>query len=490
MIFMMRFFIIFFLLFSFLNNISAAELKVGDIAPDFEIKDINGKHVTLNKILSDRPLILSFFGSWCDLCLKEIKDLSKIAQEYNIDVYIVGLDKSKDKIDKFVKKNEINFPVLWDPSAEALGEKYNLIRGAFLIVPKLVIISPKGTIEYISESYSKEKEILLKKTLTEIKSKKWDKPTEIAIFFTNSINGYLESCNCYKHPYGGLVKFASWFKQQKLIYKNHILLDSGDFLPHSVSKTSAEFIFKAIEICKYDAIAIGDQDIYYPDILEIVKSKRFPFISSNLMWCNTLNPPLTFPPDVSSGGDTEGFSPSTKGGAKVISSSDKEEKEKGLGEKDCKLISAFDKVITLNGIKIKIISYIHPDSFFLYPEDFTNKIKIKELTEILKPQKDADFLILLSHSGVDNDKKIAEKFDKIDLIIGGHSQTLLNKPLKINNTLIVQSGGNLQYAGKIVLKFDKDKKLINYDYEIIPLVKEIPDDPEISELIKENSVKK
>jgi peroxiredoxin len=399
---MMRFFIIFSLLFSFLNNISAAELKVGDIAPDFEIKDINGNYVTLNKILSDRPLILSFFGTWCDLCLKEIKDLSKIAQEYNTDVYIVGLDKSKDKIDKFVKKNEINFPVLWDPSAEALGEKYNLIRGAFLIVPKMVIISPKGTIEYISESYSKEKEILLKKTLTEIKSKKWDKPTEIAVFFTNSINGYLESCNCYKHPYGGLVKFASWFKQQKLIYKNHILLDSGDFLPHSVSKTSAEFIFKAIEICKYDAIAIGDQDIYYPDILEVAKSKRFPFISSNLMWCNTLNPPL----------DT---------GAVGISSSDKEEKEKGLGEKDCKLISAFDKVITLNGIKIKIISYIHPDSFFLYPEDFTNKIKIKELTEILKPQKDANFLILLSHSGVDNDKKIAEKFDKINLIIGGHS---------------------------------------------------------------------
>lgn len=492
---------------------SSAFLKTGDIAADFDLKDINGNSVSLSSILhkatgrgetakgsptdvvsEGRPVILSFFATWCPTCLSEIKDLSKIVKEYNVDVYLISVDESKSKLDRFLQKHKITppalatqssstlpvlgeredgsitFPVLCDPKGGNLGKKYDLLKGAFLLVPKMVVISPSGTIEYVSESYSKEKMDSLKSVLSQIKKKSWNKSVEIAVFFTNSINGYLQSCNCYKQPYGGFIKFVSWLKQQKMLYPNHILLDTGDFLPHSVSENSAKSMFKSLEITKYDAVALGDQDIYYSGINEAVQNKKIPFISSNLMWCVS-----------SSSGDPSAKNPATVENVVEESTPISSVKE----EKACKMITEIEKVLTVNGIKIRIISFVHPDTFFLYPDEFTNKIKLTQINEILRKGKNADFLILLSHSGIDYDKKIAEEFDKIDLIIGGHSQTLLNKLVKIKHTLIVQAGGNLQYAGKIVLKFDKDKKLINYNYEVVPLVREIPDAPEIKALIEE-----
>ncbi|MGC9070153.1 MAG: hypothetical protein ACP5IO_02450 [Elusimicrobiales bacterium] len=39
--------------------------------------------------------------------------------------------------------------------------------------------------------------------------------------------------------------------------------------------------------------------------------------------------------------------------------------------------------------------------------------------------------------------------------------------------------------GKIILRFDENKKLADYDYEIIPLLNNIPDDSQIKALIEE-----
>lgn len=433
-----------------LTAIKSFALKPGDTAPDFELpllsfstQTTSENKISLNEILKgDEPVILSFFATWCNTCLDEIKDLSEITKEYKVKVYLISVNESESKVDKFLKKHQINFPVLMDPKAQKLGKKYDLFRGAFLIIPTMVVISPSGSVEYVSESYSKEKLALLKNVLNQIKEKKWIKPVEIALFFTGSINGYLESCNCYKHPYGGFVKFITWIKQQKKKYPENILVDSGDFLPHSASDISAEFVLKALELADYDAIAVGDQDIH-SGFIQFAKNKKLPFIASNISFC------------------------------------------KNTSSESCQSLGASDKVININGIRIRIISFVHPDSFFLYPEEFTSKIKIKGLKEILKDGKNADFLILLSHSGVDEDKKIAEEFKELDLIIGGHSQTLLNEPLKKGNILIVQSGGNLQYAGKLILRFDKDKKLRDYSYELFPLVNEIPDDPQVKSLIQE-----
>jgi peroxiredoxin len=412
------------------------------IAHSFELNDIDGNTISLSDILvQNKPIIFSFFSTKCSICLKEIRELPEIIKEYDPIVYLINVDDNCKKAGKFLDKNNITFPVLCDPKAKVLGNKYDLFRGAFIMTPKTVLLSPSGTIEFVSESYDDEKKNLLKNALAEVSKKKWDKYSEIAIFFTNSINGYLESCNCYKHPYGGFIKFYSWLKEERKHYPYNILVDSGDFLPHSVSDNSASLIIKAFELAKYDAVSLGDQDIYYPKI-SLIGNKKIPFIASNLKLCD-------------------------------------------LNCQSCNQIGSPYKILTVNGIKIKIISFINPDTFFLYTENFVNRLKISGMKDILAKGDDTNFLILLSHSGFDYDKRLPDEFDGIDLIVGGHSQTLLSDIVRVKQTLIVQAGSNLQNAGRLILKFDKNKKLVSYDYDVIPLTNNIPDAPEIKKLIDE-----
>ncbi len=82
----------------------------------------------------------------------------------------------------------------------------------------------------------------------------------------------------------------------------------------------------------------------------------------------------------------------------------------------------------------------------------------------------ADFLILLSHIGVEIDEPLAEKIGGIDLIIGGHSHTHLKKPFipKNSDTMILQAGASGLFLGKLDLKF-KGNNLTETKYESIPI---------------------
>jgi len=77
-------------------------------------------------------------------------------------------------------------------------------------------------------------------------------------------------------------------------------------------------------------------------------------------------------------------------------------------------------------------------------------------------------LIGLTHLGVETDVLLADSMPQLDLIIGGHSHTLIEKPMIRNSVLIVQAGANLKYVGKTTLVVEKGKVKERRD-EIIPM---------------------
>jgi len=425
-----------FLIGSFL--LSPPPLPAAPRAPEFELADLTGKTVSLSTILSENKLVvLSFFGTWCDSCLKEIHDLSDIAREQNASVYLVGVDADKGKLERFAANHKVPFPVLWDAKARTMGRKYDLFRGAFVVVPKTFVISPAGTIEYSYEAYDEKRKEALTEKLAQLNKKTWTKTREIAVFFTGSANGYLESCNCYKHPYGGFIKLVSLIERLATEYPDHLLLDSGDFLPYGVKPAQAGPVFKAMSLAGYDAVAMGDQDLHYAGILGEGKKAGIPFLASNM--------------------SVNGAAP-----------------------------GAADRTIMASGLKVRVLSFSSPETFLLYPEKFVSQLQFKDLKDVLKGGKNADLLILLSHAGLDENKKIAAEFGQIDLIVAGHSQELLKSPVKAGNALIVQSGGNLQNLGRIILRFDAKGRLSGYSHDIFPLTNDIPDSPQIAAILKES----
>lgn len=420
-----------------------AKLKTGDKAPGFILSDISGNKVSLSSILADnKPVVISFFATWCEPCLKEIPHLQNLQKNANVKVYLVNIDKlSKEKISAFVKKNNITLSVLLDCDGKFTGENYEVLKAGKASIPKLFLVSVGGVIKYISSGYDENIEKTLEGKISSIEKEALKTPKELAIFFTNSTNGYLESCDCPTHPYGGLVRRETYLKQQRQKYSNNISFDSGDLLPPYSSDNLVDCILKIYELLNYDAVALGDQELSNEKFIKVMDNYKIPFLSSNMNYCE---------------GDV------------------------------CKFLTAHEKIIEKNNLKIKILSITHPDVFVLYPEKITEKLKILPVEDILENGKgDSDLLILISHSGSDIDKTIAEKFPDIDVIIGGHSQTLLEKPVKVGKTFIVQAGPDAQNIGKLILKFGENKKIQSFEYEITPLTKDIPDDPQVRNLINE-----
>jgi len=79
----------------------------------------------------------------------------------------------------------------------------------------------------------------------------------------------------------------------------------------------------------------------------------------------------------------------------------------------------------------------------------------------------ADYIVLLSHLGYTGtdyytgdlgDVQLASKVSGIDLIIGGHSHTVLDKPTIVNKTYIVQTGSYGYNLGRVRLYFETTAK--------------------------------
>jgi 5'-nucleotidase / UDP-sugar diphosphatase len=103
------------------------------------------------------------------------------------------------------------------------------------------------------------------------------------------------------------------------------------------------------------------------------------------------------------------------------------------------------------------------------------------VAKYVKLKKKYGMLIALTHLGVEQDVPLAQKYPQIDLIIGGHSHTLMDKPLMENGVMIVQTGSQLRSVGKTTLRITNGK-ITDRKYELISLAP-LKSKPEIQQLI-------
>jgi 5'-nucleotidase len=136
-------------------------------------------------------------------------------------------------------------------------------------------------------------------------------------------------------------------------------------------------------------------------------------------------------------------------------------------------------IIEKGKLKIGITGVgINPDSLIsekncnglIYKDPVTESNKIAKL---LKEDKCCDFVIVLSHLGLDmgdkiDDKKLAQQTRNIDLILGGHTHTFMGAPLTINNldnkpVVIHHSGAEGINISRLDFNFTRNKKILNFE---------------------------
>ena len=105
----------------------------------------------------------------------------------------------------------------------------------------------------------------------------------------------------------------------------------------------------------------------------------------------------------------------------------------------------------------------------------------------LEQSSNPSLIICLSHSGTDGkgkgeDYELAKAVDGIDLIISGHTHTVLEEPLQVGDTLIVSAGEYTSYLGSLTLSWSEDGQKTIQDYRLIPVDETVAADPGMEQL--------
>ncbi len=101
-----------------------------------------------------------------------------------------------------------------------------------------------------------------------------------------------------------------------------------------------------------------------------------------------------------------------------------------------------------------------------------------------------EFIVAVTHMGIENDIELAKKVPAIDLIIGGHSHTYMRNPRKEGNTYIVHASSSGRYLGELHLKTD-GKTIQTADFKLLEVLpSNIKPSPVIADLVEnyENTV--
>ena len=89
-------------------------------------------------------ILLNFWATWCVPCLKELPDMERLHQKLGkqgLVILAVAMGEDKQKVNKFLKKHKLTFPIMADPEME-ISEQYGVqnLPVTFLIDRDKVVI--------------------------------------------------------------------------------------------------------------------------------------------------------------------------------------------------------------------------------------------------------------------------------------------------------------------------------------------------------------
>lgn len=270
---------------------------------------------------------------------------------------------------------------------------------------------------------------------------------------------------------GGFARIATMIEAEREKYGDQVLvLDAGDFLMGTLFHALEEktgFQLPLMKKMGYDVVGLGNHEFDFgPGALattlqkSVLKGEIPMLTASNLLFSES---------------DTA------------------DDRLKALA--DGNMLKPY-QIIEKNGLRIGIFGIlgyvaIH-DAPLARPVEFKDPLKTaKEMSALLREKEKVDLVICLSHSGVDKDASgnwtgedvtIAQKVPGIDVIISGHTHTLIDKPLVVNGVPIVQTGAYGAGLGRLELEIGQGK-VMRSDAKIIPITDAIATSPVVQQAI-------
>ncbi len=269
----------------------------------------------------------------------------------------------------------------------------------------------------------------------------------LTILHTNDVHSYIDPFPV-DHPrnanMGGVSRRAAIIENIRQENPNLLLLDAGDIFQGTpyFNYYGGELELKLMSMMKYDLGTMGNHD--FDNGIEGFYSQMhhatFDFVTSNYDFNNTVLQ-----------GKTKQYKIFNKNGIKV---------------------GVFGLGIELAGL---VDRKNYKETKYLNPIEIA-----QDLSRVLKYEQKCDLVICLSHLGYKykdeqdkiSDVKLATLTKDIDLIIGGHTHTFLDKPTVLKNSegkevIVNQAGCYGINMGRIDFYFDNDKSKSHNSRSII-----------------------
>ncbi len=261
---------------------------------------------------------------------------------------------------------------------------------------------------------------------------------KLTILHSNDLHGDFLEEKIGKLNVGGVSMLSGYISKVREEEENVIYVVAGDMFRGSVIDSEYKGI-STIEIMNMlspDIVTIGNHEIDYgvSHLLFIEKCAQFPIINANLYI--------------------------TTNGAR--------------------LFTPF-KIIVMDDMKILFIGIITDDIIAQAKADglvgsFIDTAEAaEEVGKICNAYNaiDIDFTVLVTHIGIEEDKKLAALLDPdwgVDLIIGGHSHTFMDQPVHVNDIVIAHSGEGTDNIGRFDIVVDTDDNSIDsYEWSFVPI---------------------
>jgi peroxiredoxin len=128
----------------------AAALQVGDKAPQFAARALDGSESLSLARFRGKVVYLDFWASWCGPCAKSLPVLEKLRQEFpaeQFQVLAINVDKDVELARKFIKPYSVGYPSASDPEGR-LPEVFGIPT-----MPTSFLIDRNGVIQYVHPGF-------------------------------------------------------------------------------------------------------------------------------------------------------------------------------------------------------------------------------------------------------------------------------------------------------------------------------------------------
>ncbi len=241
---------------------------------------------------------------------------------------------------------------------------------------------------------------------------------------------------------GGLPLLSGYINQVRREQPNTLYVIAGDMLQGSV--IDSEFRgTSTMEIMNYmcpDAVSLGNHEFDYglPHLLFLEKVANFPIVNANL-YLKEYHKRLMRPHLIL---ERDGFN-----------------------------------ILFIGIITEKIMADLAKD------QQVASFITLSEASEEVGRicnayrNDDVDLTVLLTHIGFDSDKELAALLRPewgVDMIIGGHSHTILEQPANVNGILIAQAGVGTDQIGRFDITVDDDtNSIVDWKWQLVPVTSDM-----------------